>query len=187
MNRLMEKGGIYLLIIGLSEGRWIQIGRLGHLFFHGGFYGYVGSARSGMKSRLHRHLKDEKPLHWHIDYLLQCSQIEIILYGQCTADRECALAHELSLTFHSVPGFGSTDCRCMSHLFFSPHRSSLFRVGYDAIGRVGLTPRLYWKKRSMGAFDLDVLSGRGMRGAPKHEGQRDQKIWKISHLTRKKP
>lgn len=173
MKPLIQQGGIYLLIIGLSKGRRIQIGRLGHLSFHRGSYGYVGSARRGMKSRLHRHLKDEKPLHWHIDYLLQCAEIEIILYGQSLSDKECALAHELSLPFQFVPGFGSTDCRCMSHLFFSPHRSSLFRVGYDAFGWVGLTPGLYWKKRSIGAFDLDVLSGSSMKEATKHRGQRD--------------
>jgi Uri superfamily endonuclease len=159
MNRVFEKDGIYLLIIGLSKGRRIQIGRLGHLSFHRGSYGYVGSARRGMKSRLSRHLKEEKPLHWHIDYLLQFAEIEIILFGQSMSDKECALAHELSLPFQFVPGFGSTDCRCMSHLFFSPHRRSLLRVGYDAFGRIGLTPRLYWKKRSIRAFDLDVFSG----------------------------
>jgi len=73
--------GIYLLVIRLYGPRWIQIGGLGYRFFHRGSYGYVGSARRGMKSRLNRHLKEIKRLHWHIDYLLRYAEIVAIIYG----------------------------------------------------------------------------------------------------------
>jgi Uri superfamily endonuclease len=32
---------------------------------------------------------------------------------------ECQLAKGLGYAFHNYPGFGSSDCRCPSHLFFS--------------------------------------------------------------------
>ena len=156
MARMVEMGGIYLLMIRLHGPRWIQIGGRGHRFFLRGSYAYVGSARRGMSSRLNRHLKDEKRLHWHIDYLLRYAEIEVIVFGECASDRECALANELSRSFQSILGFGSTDCRCTSHLFFSPHRSRLVRIGYRSLKRIGLAPRLYWKKPSIGIAALDL-------------------------------
>ncbi len=159
MNLTGEIGGIYLLMIRLHGQRLIQIGGLGYRFFHRGSYGYVGSARRGMKSRLNRHLKDVKRLHWHIDYLLRYGEIEAIVYGQCVLDKECMLASELSRIFQLLPGFGSTDCRCSSHLFYFPHRRPLARVGYASFRRIGLAPRLYWKKPSMRVFGLDLTNG----------------------------
>lgn len=151
--------GIYLLVIRLYGPRWIQIGGLGYRFFHRGSYGYVGSARRGMMSRLNRHLKEKKRLHWHIDYLLRYAEIVAIIYGECYSDKECMLANELSRIIQFLPGFGSSDCRCTSHLVFSPHQRTLVRVGYGSFGRIGLIPRLYWKKPSMKVFDLDFNNG----------------------------
>jgi Uri superfamily endonuclease len=156
---MVDIGGIYLLIVGLHEPRWIRIGGLGYRLFRRGSYGYVGSALRGMRSRLDRHLKDVKRLHWHIDYLLRYADIEAIAYGQCRRDEECGLANQLSSVFQSIPGFGSTDCRCPSHLFFSRYRSPLTRVGYSSFRRIGLTPRPYWKKPHIRAFDLDLDCG----------------------------
>ena len=156
MNSMVEIGGVYLLMSRLHGWRWIQIGRLGYRFFRRGSYAYVGSARRGMKSRLNRHLRDIKRLHWHVDYLLRYAEIEVIVYGQCLSDKECVLADELSRIFQSIPGFGSTDCRCTSHLFFSPHRRPLLRIGYDSLKRMGLTPRLYWKRPSIRVSDLNL-------------------------------
>ena len=159
MNPMVEIGGIYLLLIRLYRLRCIHVGGLGYRFFHRGSYGYVGSARRGMTSRLERHLNDVKRLHWHIDYLLRCAEIELIIYGQCCSDKECVFADELSRIFQYIPGFGSTDCRCSSHLFFCPHRRSLFKVGYGSFRRIGLTQRVYWKRPSIGVFDLDSDNG----------------------------
>ncbi|UCD71468.1 MAG: GIY-YIG nuclease family protein [Syntrophobacterales bacterium] len=156
---MVEIGGIYLLMIRLYGRRLIQIGGLGYRFFHRGSYGYVGSAKRRMNSRLNRHLKDGKRLHWHIDYLLQYAEIEVVVYGQCHSDKECMLAKELSHVFQCLPGFGSTDCKCTSHLFFSPDRRPLVRSGYGSFRRIGLTPRLYLKKPSMRMLDLDFNNG----------------------------
>jgi Uri superfamily endonuclease len=161
---MVQMGGIYLLMIRLHGPKWIQIGGLGHRFFRRGSYAYVGSARGGVSSRLNRHLKEEKRPHWHIDYLLRYAEIEVIVYGECASDKECVLANELSRSFRSILGFGSTDCRCTSHLFFSPHRSRLVRIGNGSLKRIGLAPRLYWKKPSIGVCGLDLGNGFKMRG-----------------------
>jgi len=158
MNPMREIGGVYLLLIRLAKGRWIQIGGMGYRFFHGGSYGYVGSARKGMRSRLNRHLKNVKRLHWHIDYLLRYGEVEAIVYGQCLLDKECTLANELSRIFKFLPGFGCSDCSCSSHLFFFPYRRPLVRGGYRSFTRIGLTPRLYWKEPSMRVFNIDLTS-----------------------------
>ena len=60
----------YQLHIRLSRPICCQIGRLGRFDFPAGRYLYTGSARRNMAARLTRHLQREKPLRWHIDYLL---------------------------------------------------------------------------------------------------------------------
>jgi len=157
---MVDIGGIYLLIIGLHDPRWVQIGGLGYRLFRRGSYGYVGSAIRAMRARLDRHLKDVKRLHWHIDYLLRYADINAIIYGQCRRDEECALANQLSSIFQCIPGFGSSDCRCSSHLFFSHLPSPLMRIGYSSFWRIGLTPRPYWKKPYIRAFDVNLDDGK---------------------------
>jgi Uri superfamily endonuclease len=156
MDGMDELGGIYLLIIRLPGRRRITIGGMGYQCFQRGSYAYVGSARKGMKSRLDRHLKDAKRLHWHIDYLLPYGEIEAIVYGQSQSDKECLLANELNRCFQCRPGFGSTDCRCPSHLFYFPHRKALIRAGYGSFRRIGLSPRFYWRKPSLKMPNLDL-------------------------------
>ena len=111
--------GSYVLLIELTEEQTITTGSLKAIYFPRGYYAYVGSAMGGFKSRLNRHLKSDKKPHWHIDYLLEKASIsEIVLYE--TKDRaECPIAQALSCQFDSIPGFGSSDCKCHSHLFFA--------------------------------------------------------------------
>jgi len=111
--------GSYVLLINLCEAQTITIGNLRDVHLPCGYYAYVGSALGGVKSRLNHHLKKDKKLRWHIDYLLQKASITEIIIGE-TKDRiECAIAQALSSQFDSIPGFGSSDCHCPSHLFFT--------------------------------------------------------------------
>ena len=111
--------GSYVLLIQLSKEQTITTGRLKAAYFLRGYYAYVGSALGGFKSRLNRHLKSDKKPHWHIDYLLEKASISEIILCE-TEDRvECAIAQALSCRFESIPGFGSSDCKCRSHLFFA--------------------------------------------------------------------
>lgn len=62
--------GIYYLNIRVKNCARIRIGSLGELFFEKGNYAYVGSAMNSLENRIARHLRNEKKIHWHIDYLL---------------------------------------------------------------------------------------------------------------------
>jgi len=111
--------GSYVLLIKLSEAQTITIGSLSQVYFPQGYYAYVGSALSGVKGRLSHHLNRNKKSHWHIDYLLPKASITDIIIGASEGRVECAIARALSTQFDSIPGFGSSDCCCTSHLFFT--------------------------------------------------------------------
>ena len=119
MKDIRAVKGSYVLLIELPEERVIATGSFKDINFQSGCYAYAGSALSGLGSRLSRHLKQDKKLHWHIDYLLQWASIRDIIICE-TEDRiECTIAENLSHRFNPVPGFGSSDCKCASHLFFT--------------------------------------------------------------------
>jgi Uri superfamily endonuclease len=120
--------GTYILNAELSDHRAIKVGSLGSVAFEKGYYLYVGSALSGLQSRLQRHLRMEKSLHWHIDYLLQYASVREILYHVGPEQYECAWADIL----HRMPGiepseaaFGASDCDCRTHLFYTKSASSI--------------------------------------------------------------
>jgi Uri superfamily endonuclease len=137
-NGLGNEGkGSYVLLIELPEEQTITIGSLKAVHFHPGYYAYVGSALGGFKSRLNRHLKEDKRPHWHIDYLLPKASITDIIINE-TEDRvECALAQALKSQFDSIPGFGSSDCKCHSHLFLAADEmkttilATINQLGYE--------------------------------------------------------
>lgn len=110
--------GSYVLLMNLPEERKISVGRLGVIRFPRGHYTYVGSALGGFRSRLNRHLRTDKKSHWHIDYLLEKAVLDTIITGETQEKTECTIALALAQRFGSVPGFGASDCRCRSHLFF---------------------------------------------------------------------
>ena len=115
----MDDAGTYALVIFLKERLHLQIGRLGTYEFPPGFYIYVGSALRGLNSRLKRHLSSEKSLHWHIDYLLLHARIIQIWYSLSNDKLECtwnAIVAGLSGATPFIPGFGSSDCQCRTHL-----------------------------------------------------------------------
>ena len=111
--------GSYILLIELPEGQTIEVGIRQAICFPRGYYAYVGSAMGGFKSRLNRHLKSNKKPHWHIDYLLEKASISEIILCETNDRVECTIAQALNSQFDSIPGFGSSDCKCRSHLFFA--------------------------------------------------------------------
>jgi sugar fermentation stimulation protein A len=135
--------GSYLLLIYLSEECLISIGRLGEVYFTVGWYTYVGSAMKGFQSRLPHHLRKNKKLHWHIDYLLQKASIQQIITIESEAKTECQIAGKLMKEFVIIPGFGCSDCKCQSHLFYSPSPEKL-QVGINSIRSYYLLPKFVW-------------------------------------------
>ena len=118
--------GTFVLILHLPQERTVSVGRLGKIHFPAGHYLYVGSARGpgGLRARVGRHLREEKVLHWHIDYLRQWAQPLEVWFALGTEPLECRWREALQESGFSlpVPGFGASDCRCPAHLLYSPQR-----------------------------------------------------------------
>ena len=110
--------GSYILIIELKKAKTIQIGKFDKIHFKKGIYAYVGSALNGLEARINRHLRKTKKKHWHIDYLLDFAEIVDVYYKENDAKEECKIAEKFEGEFVPIPGFGCSDCRCKSHLFF---------------------------------------------------------------------
>ena len=113
-----KNSGIYMIRAFLPE-QVISIGSLGEIRFEEGYYIYVGSAMGNIKTRIARHLRKRKKLRWHIDYLLAEAEKVKAFPVYTEQVLECRLAEELSrLADNSIAGFGCSDCRCSSHLFY---------------------------------------------------------------------
>jgi Uri superfamily endonuclease len=107
--------GTYVLLLHLGQSATAQIGKLGKFTFSEGEYTYIGSAHGpgGLRARLSRHLRAEKALHWHIDYLIALAPIVAIWWIASPERQECVWAQSLAALPNvsvPVPGFGSSDC-----------------------------------------------------------------------------
>lgn len=119
----MPDGGIYQLLIQVAEPLDLRVGALGEVHFALGWYVYTGSMRRGLSHRLRRHRAAVKPLRWHIDYLTcRAPVVEHAVWPlDGTADQECRTHQALAAlpgVVEPIPGFGSSDCRCRSHLVY---------------------------------------------------------------------
>ncbi|MFQ5957331.1 MAG: DUF123 domain-containing protein [Candidatus Brocadiales bacterium] len=120
-------GGVYLLTAELKKGCRLKVGSLGRHIFPMGFYLYVGSAQRNLIQRLRRHVSGQsngKKLHWHIDYLLAHTRIRSIWGFAAPKEWECRLGRRLAGLRGSktlLKGFGSSDCSCMTHLYYFPN------------------------------------------------------------------
>lgn len=112
--------GVYLLLINLKKNSRIKIGRLGRITFSKGFYVYVGSALNSLQARVARHLSSEKKLKWHIDYLLASpnAEVETVITRQTEKRIECKVNEIIQKFGKPVERFGSSDCKCKSHLTY---------------------------------------------------------------------
>lgn len=123
---MAENSGLYQLHISLSDMETIDVGRLGTYSFKKGKYIYTGSAKRGLNARVDRHKRNDKNLHWHIDYLLEAKSARITSVNTFEFEEggECALNQPIEGE-HIVSGFGSSDCRngCKSHLVYLDMRT----------------------------------------------------------------
>nr|WP_230972189.1 DUF123 domain-containing protein [Archaeoglobus neptunius] len=90
---------------------------MGRVTFRAGYYYYVGSANNGVH-RIRRHFAEKKATRWHIDYIssIMCAIGAVIL-----KESECNVALKLGEVLEGIRNFGCSDCRCWSHLFYSPN------------------------------------------------------------------
>jgi Uri superfamily endonuclease len=111
-------GDVYVLVIEVGENINVNVGALGNLNFEKGIYIYVGSAKKGLRKRVERHLRKSKRKFWHIDYLLSDERVNVLkVFTVQEPFDECGVAKIISERGVPVRGFGSSDCRCISHLF----------------------------------------------------------------------
>ncbi|MFP4105415.1 MAG: GIY-YIG nuclease family protein [Phycisphaerae bacterium] len=112
--------GIYILLIDVAEPFATVAGRLGEVHFRPGWYLYVGSAQRNLGARIARHARADKQLRWHIDYLTSRAEVVGVVEIEGGRDRECEVAAELAERFQRpIRQFGSSDCRCGGHLFYT--------------------------------------------------------------------
>ena len=154
----MTAKGSYVLVVRLEKALEIQVGKLGLLEFPRGYYLYFGSALNGLEGRVQRHLRTEKDLRWHIDYLTSAAPVTGVWSVADSVRWECVWAQFAARQAEvSVPakGFGSSDCRCNTHLVRLSSRRKVdglkrmlrenFGIGWAA-GKHGLDA---WEIRDM--------------------------------------
>ncbi len=118
--------GIYILEIKAENNFSISSKTFDGFIFPKGFYYYVGSAQKNFRSRILRHLKKKKTIHWHIDHItvLPTNKINMVyIFEDLPKDFECELVQTLirkNILEYSASNFGNSDCKiCDSHLLYS--------------------------------------------------------------------
>ncbi len=135
----------YCLIINLTDNSRIKVGKIGDLDFNKGYYVYVGSALNSLEGRIKRHLRNEKKLFWHIDYLLnsQNSKVEDIIFERSDKKWECVIAKEIAEHGEPLDKFGCSDCKCQSHLFCFKNKDAAESACINAFKKFKLTPEQF--------------------------------------------
>jgi len=115
--------GTYAIILKPRAERSIKVGKLGMLRVQDGYYIYVGSAfgPGGLKARIAHHKRKSHRSRWHIDYLRATAEIQEVWYTYDSKPREHQWVETLAAAKASTapyPGFGSSDCSCLTHLYF---------------------------------------------------------------------
>lgn len=126
-----NRKGTYVLFMVLPEDVELDVGSLGRICLEAGGYCYVGSAMNGLDQRVRRHLSHEKNIRWHIDYITSLAINMEAYSSECPgAVPECKIAEAAALLGFqpTVRGFGSSDCRCYSHLLSVPDGGKMLLV-----------------------------------------------------------
>lgn len=137
----MTLGGTYAVLMDLPQSAELWVGRLGRFHAPSGYYVYLGSALNGLKGRIGRHLRRAKVLRWHIDYLSAQAEIVEVWWQTGQERQECrwaALAAQAPGASMPIAWFGSSDCRCASHLVHFPDRPPVGILGAGPISTLRL-------------------------------------------------
>lgn len=117
LNNFSINSGSYIIVYKLEKDEIINVGSLGNINFKSGYYLYTGSAKNNILLRTKRHKNKIKIKHWHIDYI-HPPMAYMKTHNFINLNIECEIAKELSKLYSSVENFGSSDCKCVSHLFY---------------------------------------------------------------------
>jgi len=139
-QEVSDQGG-YLMLLQLSKTRQISVGKLRNWVAQPGWYVYVGSAMRALSTRLERHARLRKKMHWHIDYLRAAADRVIPLAIRSSRREECDIATAMShILSPGLKGFGSSDCDCPTHLYFSSNNPMENRFFHEAVQSFRLRP-----------------------------------------------
>jgi len=132
--------GTYAIILHLGKNTVITVGKLGDIPFTAGYYLYIGSALNSLFPRIERHVRGSNRLHWHVDYLRQEAGVIEVWYLVSDERLECTwyrIAIQMPTAPVPVSGFGSSGCRCQSHLLYFPSVPSIedFRLMVGDAGK----------------------------------------------------
>lgn len=134
INNFPKEKGVYILSLQLIESKFITIGKLGSFNFDSGNYYYIGSAvgSGGIAGRIKHHFEITEKPHWHIDYLRYHSTLKSVYFKISSKEEEHLTASILSeIMISPIKYFGSSDCNCSSHLFYSKLNINLIRFISD--------------------------------------------------------
>lgn len=120
--------GSYCLLLKVERDLKVKV-RSGKVFeVKKGIYSYCGSAMGGLRNRLLRHFRRNKKRHWHLDFLTSSEQVKVLgAWVFVGRNVECELAKLVSKFGEPIKGFGSSDCKCESHLFLIKFLTELKR------------------------------------------------------------
>lgn len=153
------KGG-YVLILQLPHAQPLTIKSLGDFVLTKGTWLYVGSAMgsgpTSLEGRIRRHFREQKTVHWHIDFLLsQTAHLKAAVFVESPHAVECEIAQSLQKNKEYKPGprgFGASDCtnHCVSHIFHCLRKESPQEMLMQILSELGFEPRI--------TFDGSILS-----------------------------
>ncbi|WP_457680967.1 GIY-YIG nuclease family protein [Thermovibrio sp.] len=123
--------GTYLLLFSIIRPLRFKLKSGRKFSLKPSLYLYAGSAfgSGGLRARVLRHLRKEKRLHWHLDYITTSSSFLPLEVWLVEGKRlECEAARILLNYCEPILGFGCSDCKCPSHLFLiKPERLDSLR------------------------------------------------------------
>jgi Uri superfamily endonuclease len=127
--------GIYILELFAKSEFSISAKKFIGNIFSKGYYYYIGSAQKNLQSRLNRHKKVEKKVHWHIDYLTTNPLVTFnnhFVLLNLNKNYESLIANNFESVFNcTIPalGFGNSDTNnTKSHLFYRKTKINISEI-----------------------------------------------------------
>jgi len=78
--------------------------------------------------------------------LLEETSVKSVVFGESEKRKECEIAKDLSDKFSNIQDFGSSDCKCESHLFYHENIPKLEQETIQSFKKTNLEPEM-WKDR----------------------------------------
>lgn len=134
----VDEVGTYALFIDLEREMQMRVGALGPCMFPRGVHVYAGSAMRGLRTRLARHVRREKIIQWHVDWLTTVNGCQVLgaVVFTSTVLPECNIVGYL-MDFEGAevrpPRFGASDHACRGHLVWIGEEVSSYQVAIDLL------------------------------------------------------